>query len=123
MKIRSVLAAICGVALLWIAQSAKANVLAYETSFADFGIVDLTTGQFTLLGNAGQTLAGLGNYGGNLYAGINTGTNFYQVSPANGSLTFIGDSGVSIIATGSTTNGVYEIDVDANLYEVNLTPA
>jgi hypothetical protein len=76
----------------------KLALAALETSFSDFGIVDLSTGQFTLFGNAGQTLAGLGNYGGNLYAGINTGTNFYQVNPANGSLTFIGNSGVSIVA-------------------------
>jgi hypothetical protein len=108
-------------ASLSLAPSARANVLAYETSFSNFGIVDLTTGQFTLLGNAGQTLAGLGNFGGNLYAGINTGTNFYQVNPANGSLTFIGNSGVSIVATGSTTTGVYELGFDDNLYSVNLT--
>jgi len=101
--------------------SARANVLAYESSFSNFGIVDLTTGQFSLLGNAGQTLAGLGNYGGNLYAGINTGTNFYQVNPANGSLSFIGNSGVSIVATGSTTAGVYELGFDDNLYSVNPT--
>lgn len=73
------------------------------------------------MGNAGQTYAGLGNYGGNLYASINAGTNFYQVNPANGSLTFIGNSGVSIVATGSTTAGVYELGFDANLYKVNLT--
>jgi len=106
--------------LLSFTPSARANVLAYESSTSDFGIVDLTTGQYTSLGNAGQTLAGLGNYGGNLYAGINTGTNFYQVNPANGALTFIGNSGVSIVATGSTTSGVYELGFDDNLYSVNL---
>src|SRR5262249_35926719 len=114
-------AAICGAAILSYAPSARANVLAYESSFSNFGIVDLTTGQFTFIGNAGQTLAGLGNYGGKLYAGINTGTNFYQVNPENGSLTFIGNGGVPIVATGSTTAGVYELGFDANLYKVNLT--
>ena len=103
-----------------VVPSAQANVLAYESSFSDFGMIDLTTGQYTFIGNAGQTLAGLGNYGGNLYAGINTGTNFYQVNPADGSLTFIGNSGVSIVATGSTTGGVYELGFDQNLYSVNL---
>jgi hypothetical protein len=121
MKIRFVLLAAYVAASLSFVPSARASVLAYETSFSDFGIVDLTTGQFTLLGNGGQTYAGLGNYGGNLYAGINTGTNFYQVNPANGALTFIGNSGVSIVATGSTTAGVYELGFDANLYKVNLT--
>lgn len=109
----------CLAALL--APSARASVLAYEASGTSFGIVDLTTGQFTFLGSGGQVYAGLGNFGGNLCAGINTGTNFYQVDPANGSLTLIGNSGVSIVATGSTTNGVYEIGFDANLYKVNLT--
>src|SRR5262249_16185751 len=79
-------------------------------------------GQFTFLGNSGLgDYAGLGNYGGNLYAGINIGTNFYQVNPANGSLTFIGNSGVPIVATGSTTGGVYELGTNDNLYLVNLT--
>src|SRR5262249_26794356 len=88
------LAACVAAAMLPFVASAQADVLAYETSFSDFGIVNLTTGQFTHLGNGGQVYAGLGNYGGNLYAGINTGTNFYQVSPANGALTLIGNSGV-----------------------------
>src|SRR4029077_290675 len=114
--------AIClAAALLSFVLPAQADVFAYESSFSNFGIVNLTTGQFTLLGNAGQTLAGLGNYGGNLYAGINTGTNFYQVNPANGSLTFIGNSGTAIVATGSTTTGVYELGFDDKLYSVNLT--
>jgi hypothetical protein len=108
-------------ALLAFVPSALAGVLAYETEGNTFGTIDLTTGQFTVLGSSGQTLAGLGNYGGNLYAGINTGTDFYQVSPANGSLTFIGNSGASIVATGSTTAGVYELGFDDNLYSVNLT--
>jgi hypothetical protein len=108
-------------ALISFIPSARASVLAYESSFSNFGIVDLTTGQFTFLGNAGQTLAGLGNYGGNLYAGINTGSNFYQVNPGDGSLSFIGNSGTAIVATGSTTAGVYELGFDDNLYSVNLT--
>src|SRR5262245_32026185 len=115
------LAACVAAALLPFVPSAQADVLAYETSFSDFGMVNLTTGQFTHLGNGGQVYAGLGNYGGNLYAGINTGTNFYQVNPANGALTLIGNSGVSIVATGSTTAGVYELGFDSNLYKVDLT--
>ena len=119
MKIK-ILGAIAAGAILAAVPSAQASVLAYETSTSNFGMIDLTTGQYTFIGNAGQTLAGLGNYAGNLYAGINTGTNFYQVNPANGSLTFIGNSGVSIVATGSTTAGVYELGFDDNLYSVNV---
>jgi hypothetical protein len=121
-KFWGVVACVAATLLPFTLSSSRANVLAYETSFSSFGIVDLTTGQFTLLGSiGGQSYAGLGNFGGNLYAGINTQTNFYQVNPANGSLTFIGDSGVSIVATGSTTGGVYELGFDSNLYSVNLT--
>jgi len=83
-------------------------------------MIDLTTGQYTFIGNTGKVLAGLGNYGGALYAGVNTSTEFYRINPANGSLTFIGDGGVPIVATGSTTNGVYELGFDDNLYSVNL---
>jgi len=107
--------------LLASAPSARASVLAYESSSSDFGMIDLTTGQYTFIGNTGQVLAGLGNYGGALYAGVNTSTGFYQVNPANGSLTFIGDGGVPIVATGSTTGGVYELGFNDNLYSVNLT--
>ena len=84
-------------------------------------MIDLTTGQYTYLGSSGQTLAGLGNYGGALYAGVNTSTGFYQVNPVNGSLTFIGNSSEPIVATGSTISGVYELGFDDNLYSVNLT--
>src|SRR5262249_8706314 len=107
-------------ALLSFTHSARADVLAYETSFSSFGVVNLTTGQYTFIGSTGQTLAGLGNYGGVLYAGVNTGTGFYQVNRANGSLTFIGNGSEPIVDTGSTTSGVYELGFDDNLYSVNV---
>src|SRR6516164_11513555 len=34
-----------------------------------FGVIDLNTGVFTSLGDMGQTLAGLGSYGGIIYGG------------------------------------------------------
>ena len=108
-------------ALMFFVPSARADVLAYEFSFSSFGMIDLTTGQYTYLGSSGQTLAGLGNYGGALYAGVNTSTGFYQVNPVNGSLTFIGNGSEPIVATGSTTSGVYELGFDDKLYSVNLT--
>jgi hypothetical protein len=111
--------AVCVAAALF-ASSARASVLAWETSGASFGEVDLSTGQFTFIGNTGRVLAGLGNYGGVLYAGVNTSQEFYSVNPANGSLTFIGNSGTSIVATGSTTAGVFELGFDDNLYKVNV---
>jgi hypothetical protein len=44
----------------------------------------------------------------------------YQVNPANGSLTFIGNSSEPYAAIGSTTSGVYKLGYDANLYSINV---
>jgi hypothetical protein len=114
------LAAYVITAAVAVSSAVRADVLEYETSFTSFGIVNLTTGQFTLLGNTGHDLAGLVNVGGVLYAGDNIATGFYQVNPANGSLTLIGNGSEPIIDTGSTTNGVYELGLDDNLYSVNV---
>lgn len=68
MKIKF-LGAIAARAIFAAVPSAQASVLAYETSTSNFGMIDLTTGQYTFIGNAGQTLAGLGNYSGNSMRG------------------------------------------------------
>ncbi len=127
MKAKQFLGATCAAAaLLSFATSARADVLAYDaTSGGGFGVIDLSTGAFTSLGNSGQQLSGLGNYGGAIYAGaylFSTDPNaFYQVNPANGSLTFIGDSSQANMVTGSTTGGIYELGYNDNLYSINVS--
>ena len=105
-----------------------ANVKADDMAFvgennADFGTLDLNTGAFTLLGNSGQTLAGMAVADGDLFASsyhLSTGT-LFQVNPATGALTTIGTSSVDIDDFGSTTSGLYVIGTDKNLYSVNPT--
>ena len=78
--------------------SARADNIAYMAVYpvGDFGTIDLDTGVFTLLGNSGVAVAGLGVINGSLYASSLGGAgNLYTVNPANGSLTLVGSSGVS----------------------------
>ena len=90
----------------------------------NFGTVDLTTGTFSLLGNSGQTLAGLGVANGALF-----GTSFevpngtlYNINPANGALTAVGSSTVTYFDLGSTPAGLFALDThfsNLNLYSIN----
>ena len=82
----------------------------------------------------GQTLAGLGDFGGSLYgAAYNTDNGaVYTINPATGALTAIGSSGINIGDFGSTTSGLYALGSDAaggsgvvgravSLYSINPT--
>jgi hypothetical protein len=93
------LPAITTVALLSSLATAKADPMAYMgTDTGEFGTIDLTTGVFSLLGNSGQTLAGMAVDDGDLFASAyHTGSGtLYNVNPANGLLTTVGNSGVEI---------------------------
>ena len=96
------------------ATSLEAGDLAYmlaETGGAanKFGIVDLQSGAFTLIGNMGAGgYAGLGVANGVLYTEQNGG--LYSVNVTNASLTLIGGTiGNNIPVFGSTTSGLYGI--------------
>jgi hypothetical protein len=122
--------AVCiAAALLTFVQPAGADPLAYFMQGGDnagFGVVDLSTGAINLLGNSGgEAISGLGYYNGVIYAGAYLFTAqpdaLYQVNPANGSLTFIGNSSEPYMDIGSTMNGVYKLGYDGNLYSINVT--
>jgi BON domain len=94
------------------------------TGAGHFGTLDLHTGVFTELGNAGVLLGGLGVYRGNLYGGQHNGNTLYQVNPTNGSLTAVGKSNITDFNLfGSTTSGLYALDSNFNLYSVYPTTA
>jgi hypothetical protein len=117
----NVVFAALGIMVLFTGQSvARADDYAYETtSSAQFGIIDLTTGVFTQLGNSSIPLIGLGAYGGNLYGpGLHSGT-LYQVNTANGALITIGKAAFAYRGFGSTTSGLYGFDQNMNLYSIN----
>ncbi len=59
---------------------------------------------------------------GTLYGaaeGINDNGQLYTVNPANGTLTRVGATGLSIANLGSTTTGLYVVDSSLNLYSIN----
>lgn len=98
---------------------------AYMTNGTDgFGVIDLSTGAFTSIGNMGQLLSGLGEVGGNLYGGAFGGDTLYQVNPTNGSLTSKGTGSITYFDTGSTTGGLFAIaqgSTDLLLYSIDPT--
>src|SRR5580692_9467433 len=83
----------CSIAVLIIsAAGLKADIAYAGSSSGAFGTMDLGTGVFTMLGNSGQTLAGLAVANGSIFASsyhTADGT-LFQVNPSNGALTTIG---------------------------------
>jgi large repetitive protein len=99
-----------------------ADNFAYEvTGNALFGVVDLNTGVFKSVGSTGQTLAGLGNYGGIIYGGAYHGSTLYSVNTSTGALTAIGTGNISYGDFGSTTSGLYAFGDNGDLYSINPT--
>jgi hypothetical protein len=93
-----------------------------STGSDQFGTIDLNTGVFTSVGNSGVLLSGLGvGTNGNLYGGIFGGNTLYQVNPADGSLTSVGNGTLTYLDTGSTTSGVFALDNGFNLYSIDVS--
>ena len=102
--------------------SLQADNIAYMGVIGgDFGTIDLNTGVFTVLGNSGQTLAGMAVENGMLFGSsyhTAAGT-LYSINPANGSLTTIGSSSLDYDDFGSTTSGIFAVGTDTSFYSVN----
>ena len=111
----------CLAFLVLFAAGLKAQTAYLGTDTGEFGTINLSTGVFSLLGNSGQTLAGMAVANGKLYATsyhTATGT-LYTINPANGSLSVVGTSATNFDDFGSTTTGLYAVGFDGNLYSVN----
>src|SRR5689334_1344817 len=101
---------------------ARADDIAYAIAGPQFGTINLNTGVFSLIGNTGVQLGGLGVAGGKLYAGTAVGLPgpaLYQINMTNGSLTKIGNSSISYAAFGSTLYGLYASDGAGYLYNID----
>ena len=102
----------------------RADNFAYMGTVAgEFGTINLNTGVFSILGNSGQTLAGMAVTNGQIYASsYHTTGKLFTVNPANGSLTLVGNTTSAVYDDfGSTTSGLYAIGTDAALYSINST--
>lgn len=109
--------AVCSVA------NASDNFAYMGTVSGEFGTFDLDTGSFALLGNSGQTLAGMAVANGLLYAtSYHVAGQLFTVNPANGSLASLGAAdGIAIDDFGSTTSGLFAVSNTADLYSINAT--
>jgi hypothetical protein len=103
------------------ATTAHADNYAYMgTGSAQFGVIDLTTGVFTQCGTSSVLLSGIGvGPDHNLYGGTFRGTGFYSINRTNGALTAIGASNIEFFDFGSTTIGLYAVDVNGDLYSID----
>ena len=117
--INLVLLAALASALPAFAATADVTVYAFTNTNA-FGTLDLNNGTFTQSGSlpfGGYT--GLGDFAGNLYI---DGQYFWQVNPANGSVTQIGGNSVNCRELGSTTSGMYCLDNSTNKILYSVSP-
>jgi len=112
---------LCVVLLFTTLPAASAATTTYVMrQSGDFGTLNLSTGAFTKLGNSGQTPAGMGELGSNLYIGGDENGTLYQVNLSDGALTVVGNASVIYRAFGATTSSLYAVDVaNGNLYSVN----
>jgi hypothetical protein len=85
-----------------------------------FGTLNLSTGTFAELTNFGFTPTGLGEIGDALYTGEFGGSTLYSVNQTNGAPRAIGNlSNVTFYTLGSTTTGLYMVDMQGGLWNIN----
>ncbi|HEX6803582.1 MAG TPA: Ig-like domain repeat protein [Terriglobales bacterium] len=97
----------------------------YIDNQGNFGTLDLTTGNATQIGSG--TLSGTAGIGVSLTPApklytYNSSNQLLQIDPSAGTSTAIGSPGtVTLVATGSLTNGsYYGVDMAGNLYSIDL---
>jgi hypothetical protein len=92
-------------AIVFVTDPATADPTAYVTGAnGEFGIMDLSTGGYTLLGDSSSDLTGLYNTLGGQLLGMDYANQLVQVNPENGALTVIGTGGGGLftgLANGS----------------------
>jgi hypothetical protein len=105
-----------------LSSAAYADTMAWDvTETHQFGTANLTTGEFTQIGDLGFTPAGLGQIGQNLYTADGGGTTLYSINQYSGAATAIGTSSISYYAFGSTTSGLYMVDTVGGLWNINAS--
>jgi hypothetical protein len=101
-----------------------ADEQAYVISASNqFGIVNVETGAFSLIGNTTSTLSGLGQVHGVLY-GLDADNNLVTVNPANANTTVVGKIGLppsppNVTLLASLGHRLYVVDPHNDLYQVN----
>jgi len=89
-----------------------------------FGIVNIETGHFKLIGNTPEPLSGLGQVHGVLY-GLDADNNLITINPASATTKVVGNIGLPVSPGGNVTllaslgHRLYAIDPNNNLYRIN----
>ena len=89
-----------------------------------FGVVDVETGAFRLIGNTAAALSGLGPVDGVLY-GLDANNNLVTINPANATTKVVGNIGLPVSPGGNVTlltslrHRLYAVDPNNNLYSIN----
>ena len=98
---------------------------AYVVSASNqFGIVNVETGHFRLIGNTPEPLSGLGRVDGVLY-GLDADNNLVTINPANATTKVVGNIGLPVSPGGNVTllaslgHRLYAVDPNNNLYRIN----
>jgi hypothetical protein len=87
---------------------------------SNFGVLDLTTGAFTLINSSEPSGLTLASLGGSLYAMQELGNALFGVNPTTGALTSLGSLGNPEVL-GATTSGLFDVDQDLNLNSLNAS--
>jgi uncharacterized repeat protein (TIGR03803 family) len=110
------------VALFLAASSvAYAQTIYAMTQSGLFGTLNVSTGVFTQLSNPGFEAAGLAGFGTNLFVTNYPGNTLSEINPTTGALVNIGNGTATYYDFGSTTQGLYGVGTDQNLYSVNVS--
>jgi hypothetical protein len=109
----------------WSTSAARADVLAYiGLSNGNFDQLDITTGQVTLLNNAGVLYVGLafgpsnGLYGV-MAPNLTSIASLYTVNTTTGMPTLVGNTGVVLDAFSDLNGALYGVGLNDSLYSIN----
>jgi hypothetical protein len=99
----------------------SADVFSFvDSSAGQFGVVNLNTGAFQLIGTNSVT-AGLAFSGGVIY-GEDFGLNLVTIDPSTGATSTVGHTGINFSVYTTLGNGkMYGLDYAGNLYSIDLT--
>ena len=106
--------------LVMSSPNAQAQSTIYAmTQSGIFGTLDLSNGTFTQISMPDFEPAGFAVMGANLFIAPYPTTTLNEVNLLNGNLATIGNGSVDYYDFGGTTQGLYAVGTDQNLYSVN----
>ena len=104
----------------------SAAAIAYtQLDSGQFGIMNLDTGSFKLIGTApfgGANGVAIGP-NGKLFVGDSATGNLYTVDPTTGSFTLVGNSGITPLDIAGLNGSLYEQNINLDMYRIDPNTA